>query len=329
MKTLLKLLGALALVAVLGIAGFIGYVKLAMPDVGNAPEMKVEITDARVERGKYLAHHVMLCMDCHATRDWTTFAGPPIAGTEGIGGEVFDQKFGFPGFFMSRNITPFALANWTDGEIFRAITCGVSKDGSALFPIMPYKYYRVLDEEDIKSVIAYLRTIPSIKGDVEIKPSKPDFPFNIILNTIPEKAALAPMPPKTDVLAYGKYLTTAAGCAECHTKQEKGKIVGELFAGGFEFNLGNGTMVRSPNITPHETGLGNWNRSQFVQRFKMYTDSSYIPAKVDLGKKEFQTVMPWTMYSGMTEEDLGAIYEYLKTVSPVDKSIERFTTTLN
>jgi len=326
MKKVLKGLAWFAGIAVIGMAAFIAYVKIALPNVGAAPDMKIELTKERIERGNYLANHVMLCMDCHSTRDWTKFAGPPIAGTEGIGGEVFDQKFGFPGFFMSRNITPFALKDWTDGEIFRVITTGVNKHGKALFPIMPYKFYRQLDEEDIKSVIAYIRTLPAQESTT--KESVPDFPFNIILNTIPEKAALAPMPPKSDVTAYGKYMATASGCAECHTKQEKGKIVGELFAGGFEFNLGNGTMVRSPNITPHETGLGDWSRAQFIQRFKQYTDSGYVNPPVDLAKKEFQTVMPWSMYAGMTEEDLGAIFEYLKTVTPVNKNVQRFTTSL-
>lgn len=48
---------------------------------------------------------------------------------QGAGGEIFDQNMGFPGKFISPNITPYALREWTDGEIFRAITSGVNKDG--------------------------------------------------------------------------------------------------------------------------------------------------------------------------------------------------------
>jgi hypothetical protein len=324
MKKASKVFAVIVVIAIVGIAGFVGYIKTFLPNVGEAPEMKVDMSPQNIERGKYLANHVMLCMDCHSTRDWSKFSGPPVPGTEGVGGEVFDQKFGFPGFFMSRNITPHGLKDWTDGEIFRALTTGVSKDGSALFPIMPYKYYREMDEGDIKAVIAYIRTLPAIESTTA--PSKPDFPFNIILNTLPQKAALKAMPSKSNSVEYGKYIATAAGCAECHTKQEKGEIVGKPFAGGFEFNLPNGTVVRSPNITPDESGIGAWSKESFVQRFKMYADSSYVAPTINFEKKEFQTVMPWIMYSGMEQGDLEALYDYLQTLKPVRNKIERFST---
>ncbi|MGB0166777.1 MAG: cytochrome C, partial [Luteibaculum sp.] len=77
----------------------------------------VKLTDEAVARGEYLANHVMLCMDCHAQRDWTVFAGPPKPGTLGAGGERFDEMMGFPGKFISPNITPTKLEDWSDGEI--------------------------------------------------------------------------------------------------------------------------------------------------------------------------------------------------------------------
>lgn len=60
----------------------------------------------------------------------------------------------FPGKFISDNITPAKLNSWTHGEIFRAITTGVSKDGKPLFDVMSYHYYGKLDEDDIKAIIA-------------------------------------------------------------------------------------------------------------------------------------------------------------------------------
>lgn len=320
---ILKFAGIAIVALFLIISALLAYVKFALPNVGAAPDLKVEITPEKVERGRYLANHVMVCMDCHGTRDWSKFSGPMIEENAGGGGEVFNQQFGFPGSFIAKNITPFNLKNWTDGEIFRAITCGVNKDGKAFFPVMPYKYYAQADAEDIEAVIAYIRTLPEIESTHP--ESVADFPFNFILNTIPEKANLQKRPNPSDVKAYGKYMTTASGCMECHTKQEKGKVVGEFFAGGFEFNFGNGTMLRSPNITPHETGIGAWTKEQFIQRFKMYDNPELVLPDVNMEKGDFQTVMPWTMYAGMTEEDLGAIYEYLKTVKPVNNSVERFT----
>lgn len=82
-----------------------------------------------IARGKYLANHVAVCMDCHSTRKWNKYSGPMDENAQGAGGEIFDQNMGFPGKFISPNITPYALREWTDGEIFRAITSGVNKDG--------------------------------------------------------------------------------------------------------------------------------------------------------------------------------------------------------
>ena len=322
MKKILKIFGYGLVAVMIIIAVLLTYVKTILPNVGSAPELKVEITTEKIERGNYLANHVMLCMDCHSTRDWSLFSGPMISGTEGKGGETFDQKLGFPGKYIAPNLTPYNLLSWTDGEIFRAVTSGVSKDGRALFPIMPHHLYGQLDKNDIEAVIAYIRSLISIENETEISSS--DFPMNFIINTIPKKPAFSKIPQQSEKINYGKYMITAAGCIDCHTKQDKGKFVGELYAGGFEFKLQDGSVVRSTNLTPDKTtGLGNWSSEQFINRFKMYADSSYVNPKVTPG--EFQTTMPWTMYSGMREEDLEAIFAYLQTLSPVYNQVERFT----
>jgi hypothetical protein len=319
-KAVKYLLYTLGLVAVL-VSGLLLYVKTQLPDVGPPPDITVQITPERVQRGHYLANHVMLCMDCHAVRDFSLFSGPPIPGTLGAGGDVFDQAMGFPGRFIARNITPAGVGNWTDGELYRAITTGVSKDGHAFFPVMPYPLYGQLDDEDIYAVIAYLRSLEPVENELDT--SAPDFPMNLILNTIPKKGTPTKRPPKSDVLAYGKYMTTASGCIECHTNFDKGKQIGEPFAGGRAFNFPDGSTLRSSNITPHATGIGLWTMEQFVARFKAYADSSYVPERVNPG--EFQTVMPWMMYAGMDTEDLEAIYTYLRSLPAVDHRVERFT----
>lgn len=322
MKKLLKVLGVLLLIGVLVIVGAITYITQALPNIAAPRDLHVEVTSERVTRGEYLANHVCLCMDCHSTRDWSKFAGPPKPGTKGMGGEVFDQTVQFPGRFVSRNITPFGLKDWTDGEIYRAITSGVSRDGHPFFPVMPYPYYNKLASEDVYSIIAYLRSLPALPSTPEA--SKPDFPMNIIMHTIPEKAHPMELPTK-GTPEYGAYMVNACGCRECHTKMEKGKAVGEPFAGGFEFHFPNGATVRSANITPSENGgIGKWTRAQFIERFKVYSDSGYVPSPVDMQKGQFQTVMPWNMYAGMTEEDLGAIYDHLRTIAPVDQVVERW-----
>jgi hypothetical protein len=82
--------------------------------------------------------------------------------------------------------------------------------------------------------------------------------------------------------------------------------------------------VRSSNISPDsETGIGTWTQEMFIARFKAYADSSYVPASVSPG--EFNTIMPWTMYAKMKEEDLSAIYAFLETVKPIENQVEKFS----
>jgi len=315
----LKITGKILAGLLVLVAAAMIYVKAAMPNTGAALDIKIERTAARVERGKYLANHVTVCMDCHSTRDWSRYAGP-LSGGLGAGGEAFTQEMGFPGKFYAPNITPYTLAGWTDGEIFRAVTTGVNKDGKALFPVMGYHRFGQLDKEDIYAVIAYIRELPAVKKDVP--ESEPDFPVNFIINTMPKEASLTSLPSETDQVAYGKYLITATGCVDCHSKTEKGSVVpGTEFGGGMEFSSPNGVM-RSPNITMHkQTGIGNWTKEAFVARFKAYADSSYVSPKVAPG--DLNTPMPWTMYAGMNQQDIEAIYAYLNTVEPIDHQVVR------
>lgn len=316
LKFLLIAVAAIALVAVVGIT----YVTQAMPDIPVPKDLRVEATPARVARGQYLANHVTVCMDCHSTRDWSMFSAPIEPGSLGKGGEVFDQAMNFPGRFVSKNLTPFNLGTWSDGQLYRAITSGIGKDGQPFFPVMPYPYYNKLAPEDVYSLITYLRSLPPIESHPEA--SEADFPMNVIMHTIPEPAQPMTLPAPTDP-GYGAYMVNAASCRECHTKMENGKAVGEPFAGGFEFRFPNGAIVRSANITPDpETGIGKWDRATFIRKFRQFADSSYVPTAVDWNAGDFQTVMPWTMYGGMTEQDLGAIYDYLHALKPVVNKVD-------
>lgn len=324
MKKFLKVLGILLLAIVLLAVGGITYITKALPNIDAPTDLKVEGTPERIERGAYLANSVCVCMDCHSTRDWNLFAAPLTPGTLGKGGERFDETMNFPGTFYSRNITPAGIGSWTDGELYRAITSGVSKDGHPFFPVMPYPSYMKLATEDVYSIIAYLRSIPAIENEVAASEAK--FPVSVILHTMPQPATPMERPDPSDELALGAYLTNAANCGECHTKTEKGQKIGEPFAGGFEFAFPGGAVLRSSNITPSEDGgIGRWTKEQFIQRFKMYADSGYVTPPIDRARGDMQTAMPWMMYATMTERDLAAIYAYLRTVKPVAGTIEKWT----
>lgn len=308
---------------VLAVVAILSYVSAAMPNVGSAVELRIDYTQERIERGHYLANAVMLCMDCHAERDYSKFSGPPKDGTLGAGGDRFDSSMGFPGVFYTKNITPYGISRYTDGELYRVITTGVNKDGVAMFPIMPYLYYGKMDPEDIYSVIAYIRSLEPVKN--EIPESKPDFPFNVIVKTIPQKAQPQKLPDKSDWIAYGAYMTNASGCIECHTPVSGGgQIIKELaFGGGRDFKFPDGSVLRTLNITPDKTGIGTWTEEKFVQMFKQYADSAYVAPSIAPG--EYNTIMPWMMYAHMEEEDLKAIFAYLQTVKPIENIVERFT----
>ncbi|MBW4888675.1 c-type cytochrome [Mucilaginibacter sp. HMF5004] len=321
MKKVKKIMPYVVVTVLLLIVVAMAYVSWALPNVGKPEELKVDITPARVAHGKYLAMHVNVCIDCHSTRDWTIFAAPIDTTQQGGGGELFDASAGFPGKVYSSNITPGNLKNWTDGEILRAFTCGVKKDGSAIFPLMPWPYYSKMDREDAYDIIAYIRSLAPQEKSYEKR--KLDFPLNFIVNTMPAKATFGKRPAESDTVKYGEYLVQNAACRECHTQNDKGTpLPGMDLAGGMEFKLP-GITVRTANITPDKTdGIGQWTKEQFVQAFKKYKAKDYKPQAVAPG--EFQTVMPWTMYAGMKVSDLEAIYTYLKTIKPVKNQVVKF-----
>jgi mono/diheme cytochrome c family protein len=314
-KGLLYAVITIILIAVIALS----YITLVLPDVGEPEDIKIAVTPQRVARGEYLANHVTVCTDCHSQRDWSKFAGPLKTGL-GVGGELFDARAGFPGRVYSPNITPYNLKDWTDGEIFRAITTGVRKNGVAIFPLMPWPYYSKMSREDLYCIIAYIRTLKPVVADYP--GSKLNFPLNMIVHTMPQKATLGTLPSPSDTLKYGEYLVQSAACRECHSQDKNGKPVpGMEFAGGREYGM-KGNTLRSSNITPDkETGIGNWTEAAFLQRFKAFNDTAKIARVADT---EFQTIMPWYAYAGMKDADLKAIYAYLRTIKPVNNKVVRF-----
>jgi len=318
MKKIGRILIYVVVIVLLLIITAVSYVTLALPNVGEPENIKIAITPERVARGKYLATNVSMCMDCHSNYEWTKPGEAIPADVLGSGGRVFDEAAGLPGTIYSPNITPYKLAGWTDGEIFRAITTGVRKDGSALFPIMQWPYYSKMDREDLYSIIAYLRTLNPVKTKDYPKTSL-NFPLNLLVHTMPHKAPLGVLPSPADKLAYGAYLANAAVCRECHSKDDKGTLIpGKEFSGGREFKIG-GKSYFSANITSDKTtGIGTWTADIFVQYFKSRGDTTkQVKGAVQLT----DSPMPWYHYSGMKEGDLRAIFAYLHTIKPISNKV--------
>lgn len=277
-----------------------------------------------VERGKYLALHVANCLDCHSTRDFTKYSGPIIPSSYGQGGEPFDQKLGVPGIVYAKNITPdmeTGIGSWTDDEVMRAMVQGVSKNGDTLFPLMPYYNLSRMAKEDLSSIIAYLRTLKPVKNKVA------DRKLMVPMSMIYEPKFLQPSidanvrPPQSDAVKYGEYMTTFADCMTCHTPlTPKGPDMSRAFAGGFVFDAPTFKVV-SANITPDSaTGIGGWNEERFLNKFTLYRDEKNY--NFNPGKQN--TYMPMTAYAGMKDEDLKAIYAYLKSLRPTKNLVEKY-----
>jgi len=327
MKTLFKFLtGIIAVLILIGAAGFC-YFNLAFPKVSPAENVKIDPNPERLARGKYLAENVTGCFGCHSDRRFDEYNFPLKEDTLGQGGFLFDKKLmGLPGSLYSRNITPYHLKDYTDGELVRTLRVGVNKEGKALFPLMPYQHLAGLSQEDLYSIIAYLRTLKPITNDPP--PTKLDFPVNFIVKTIPKDAGPFPAKPDpTDKLAYGRYMINACSCFDCHTPVDAhgGPLPGMDFAGGMEFHFPDGSTLRAANITPDpKTGIGGWTKNYFIKRFRQGKKMADTAAPVKPG--EFNTLMPWPEYGGMSDEDLGALYDYLhEAVKPVDHRVEKFT----
>ena len=293
------------LIVLVGLVGIgLATVLLVFPRSRPAADLFIEPTPERIARGRYLVEHVANCLDCHSERDWNYYGGPVIHGTEGQGAPLRVLR----PHIQSANITPAALDEWTAGEIVRAVTSGIGRDGRALHPFMPYDTYSRMTEEDVFGVVTYLGTLPPIENS--IPPPEENWPMRLIGRILP-KPYVAPEPvDRDDAAGYGRYLAEIAECSFCH---------GSDFSGGGLFRIpGTEQKWPSQNITPHPSNrIGGWSRENFISVFKSFAppEGSRIPGD------DVNTVMPWSRYAGMTEEDLGAIYEYLRTIEPVEQDL--------
>ncbi len=277
-----------------------------------------------IARGDYFVNHVAACFDCHSKRDFNSFAGPIVEGSEGMGGALIDHNLvaAIPGSLYPKNITPDSatgIGSWSDDELIKAITQGISKNGDTLFPLMPYPQYNKLPKQDVLDIIAYLRTVKPINNPV---PERRLFiPISAVYPPNLQKTIDQNLPPdKMDKIKYGAYLVNMADCATCHTPMNEKGQQGELFTGGLTFTTPAFT-VNSANLTPDSlTGIGAWSEQMFVDKFKTYREKEgyqYNP-----GKKN--SMMPWTLFSKMQDDDLKAIYAYLRTLKPVKNKIEKW-----
>jgi mono/diheme cytochrome c family protein len=302
----------LAILAVIAISATIGWRPVLGPKTRPLTDRKFEATPERLKRGTYVAEHLAACTDCHTPFESAPGSSENMLHKKGSG-QVFPLP-GFPGRLVAPNITPdpeTGVGKWTDDELARAIREGVDREGHTLFPMMPYSHYRGMSDEDVASVVVYLRSLPAIKNPLPA--TAVDFPVNYLVRSAPEPVTSDVQADMSTSVSRGKYLVLMASCADCHTPMKRGQPVHGLeFAGGRVFEEASGKVV-TPNITPDAaTGIGSYTEDTFIKVLK----TGYV------GTRQLNTLMPWQFYNGLTDEDLKAMYAYLKTVPAVSHRVD-------
>jgi hypothetical protein len=271
----------------------------AMPSHAIRPLRSVsyERTDSRRERGRYLTEGVLQCFICHSERDWSKPGAPPVEARKGAGWVQEGTSR-----LVAANLTPdpeTGAGSWTDDMLGRAIREGVGHDGRVLHPQMWYRSFRNLSDEDLASVVVYLRSLPPVRNPL---------PKTQLARPAPPPEPLAgPVPARdlSDPLQRGRYLAQIADCMGCHTAWEAPQMPG-MFGGGNRVTHSD-EVVFSANITPAPSGISYYDATIF--REVMRTGA--------LRARKLSSIMPWVAFRNMTDEDLDALYAYLRSRRPV------------
>jgi mono/diheme cytochrome c family protein len=245
------------------------------------PNLTAEATPERITRGKAITDS--FCSGCH------TKTGPLTGGMD-IG-----EHFPIPiGSFIVSNLTPAgSLKRWSDGEIFRAIRNGIGADGRWL-TVMSYTNSGRLSDEDILAVIAYLRSMPAAGAPTPEPPDRLNLLGVAMLGAgmlpggKPIITGNIPAPPKGPTVEFGEYILSYQDCRECHGARLTGGVAGQL----------------AP-IGPGLSFVKEWKLAEFIATMRTGVD----PTGHHISDK-----MPWQPVGRMDDDELAAVYEYLKSV---------------
>jgi len=301
-------IGLLVVVVLLavGITFTIGWRPFIGPRKRALTNRQFERTPERLARGRYLVLGVLGCENCHSRKDWSKHGAPMLAGTEFAGQALEGLIETFPGIPTVPNITPdreTGGGDWPDDAYARAIREGIKHDGSTLFPMMPYDDYKNLSDEDLAAAVVYLRSLPAVRN--KIPPMQVKFPVSYLVRSAPEPVMeKVHGPDPADRLATGKYLVSL-GCG-CHS------VVDNLDLGGGDRLKGPWGDATSANITFDASGIRYYDEASFVKTIR----TGYV------GARKLNSVMPFGQFQNLSEEDLKAIFLYLRTVKPVHHRVD-------
>jgi mono/diheme cytochrome c family protein len=265
---------------------------------------------AEVARGRYVFGATGGC-GCHTAPK----------GQVNAGGRRYDGPFGT---VYSTNITPdrpTGIGTWTDEQIITAIRLGRRPNGERLLPVHPFPIFNGMAEEDLRAVVAFLRTTPPVNRANQAKRIAVPLFESVFLPAW--LAAFAPRetpPPKapTTGLARGEYLIKAVGhCGECHTPRTV-----TMASDNSRFLAGTPKGPEDqaiPNITPDpDTGIGKWS----VDEIADYLGSGNKPDGDVVGGLMAELIDgTLSGYKDLTKADRLAIAQYLKTVPSIRNKI--------
>ena len=194
------------------------------------------------------------------------------------------------------------IMDYTDGELARAIRHGIGSDGRSLL-FMPTPEYNWWPDEDLAAVVSFVRSMPAV--DSEIGPTLIG-PLGKVLNqfgvleilsaeTIDHDAPPESVPAPEPTARYGAFLARA--CTECH---------GEGLSGG-KIPGAPSTLAIPANLTPHDTGLGDWTEQQFFE---------VMESGVRPDGRRLDTFMPIAGIQAMNATERSALWAYLRSVEP-------------
>ena len=244
-------------------------------------------------------------------------------GTHNAGARAFPIPLGT---VYSTNLTSdkdTGLGGWTDQQIIDGITKGLRKDGSRVLPVMPYGAYSGMAQDDLKALVAYLRSLKPVK---KVTPDLKSPPLARSLGTAAWLQAFgtfynSPATAPKGGVERGKYLTDhVAICGDCHTPRNSIGVPNKnLYLAGAGKNIGPlGQAI--PNITPDkETGIGDWKRDDIAELLLKGTKPDFDNVQ---GLMEEVIQGAPHGYKDMRKEDALAIADYLKSIPAIKNKIQ-------